>query len=594
MQVVVMIMNISAIEHKCNSEFCYALDDNELMITLRTGKEIASACIICEDPYINGISGRLPWFGKEEEITAKIELEHHLLWKIKIKPSFKRLQYYFRIQASDEVAEIYENRVVLQNEVANKKYSKQYFKFPWLNSADVVNPPHWVKDIVWYQIMPDRFCRGTGFKDSEKFKPWNDTADMTYADFFGGNINGITEKLDYIKELGFTGIYLTPLFKATTNHKYNPSDYLQIDSDFGTEADLINLVKQAHKKGIRVMLDAVFNHCGTDFFAWNDVLKNGKNSDYFNWFFINSDSFYTDDIKTKDGRYYSFAFEANMPKLNTNNDEVIKYFTAVCNEWIKRFDIDGIRFDVGNEISHRFIKHLYNQLKAIKPDIFLLGEIWHESSAWLQGDEYDSVINYPFYNCLNDFWAEKTMDSKALMYSINSCLSMYREQTTKVLFNFLDTHDTQRVIETCEGVDVLLQKLTILMTMPGSPCVYYGTEIAMPGKCNPYNRSPMPWDEILAGKYSTVSDEFKKIIEIRKNCKQLKSTEVEWIHNEKYPRLIGYKRASVAEKEIINVIINAEKIAIDFNVKGKIIYSKHYNNNCLLPKGIIIYKECKK
>ena len=203
-------------------------------------------------------------------------------------------------------------------------------------------------------------------------------------------------------------------------------------------------------------------------------------------------------------------------------------------------------------------------------------------------------MNYPFYNSLNDFWAEKTMDSKALMYSINSCLSMYREQTTKVLFNFLDTHDTQRVIETCEDVDVLLQKLTILMTMPGSPCVYYGTEIAMPGKCNPYNRSPMPWDEILAGKYSTVSDEFKKIIEIRKIYSQLKSTDVEWIHNEKYPRLIGYKRASVAEKEIINVIINAEKIAIDFNVKGKIIYSKHYNNNCLLPKGIIIYKECKK
>lgn len=594
MQVVVIIMNIAAIEHKCNSNFCYALDDNELMIILRTGKEVSSAYIISEDPYINGISGRLPWFGKEDEMTTKIEIEHHLLWKIKIKPSFKRLQYYFKIQYDDEVAEIYENRVVLQNDASNQKCSKQYFKFPWLNSDDVIKPPHWVKDIIWYQIMPDRFCRGAGFKNSEKFKSWNETVDMTYADFFGGNINGITEKLDYIKDLGFTGIYLTPIFKATTNHKYNPADYLQIDYDFGTEDDLVKLVNQAHQNGIRVMFDAVFNHCGTDFFAWKDVLEKGKTSNYYNWFFINSDSFNIEDIKTMDGRYYSFAFEANMPKLNTNNDEVIQFFSDVCTKWIQRFDIDGIRFDVGNEISHRFIKNLHNQLKAIKSDIFLLGEIWHKSSAWLQGDEYDSVMNYPFYNCLHDFWVEKSMDSKQLMYGINNCLSLYAEQTTEMMFNFLDTHDTSRVMDTCEDIDVLLQKLTVLMTMPGSPCVYYGTEIAMQGKCNPYNRSPMPWDEILQGKYSAVSDEFRKIIEIRKNYSQLKSTNIEWIHNEKYPRLISYKRASVSEKEKINIIINGENIAVDFKAKGKIVYSKNYDGNFLLPKGILIYEECHK
>lgn len=323
MQVVVIIMNIAAIEHKCNSNFCYALNDAELMIILRTGKEVTSAYLISEDPYINGISGRIPWFGVEKEMSTKVELQHHLLWKIKVKPSFKRLQYYFKIESGDEVAEIYENRVVFQNDLSKQNASKQYFKFPWLNGDDVIRPPHWVKDIVWYQIMPDRFFRGAGFKYLEKFKSWNENVDMTYADFYGGNINGITEKLDYIKNLGFTGIYLTPIFKASTNHKYNPGDYMQIDPDFGTEADLIKLVNQAHKKGIRVMLNAVFNHCGTEFFAWKDVLEKGKDSAYYNWFFINSDSFHTKDIKTRDGRYYSFAFEADMPKLNTNNDEVI-------------------------------------------------------------------------------------------------------------------------------------------------------------------------------------------------------------------------------------------------------------------------------
>ena len=293
-------------------------------------------------------------------------------------------------------------------------------------------------------------------------------------------------------------------------------------------------------------------------------------------------------LHAKPHRYYSFAFEANMPKLNTNNDEVIKYFSDVCSQWIRRFDIDGIRFDVGNEVSHRFIKILHNHLKMIKPDIFLLGEIWHEASLWLQGDEYDSVMNYPFYNCLNDFWSENSMDSKQFMYGINNCLSMYTEQTTEVLFNFLDTHDTSRVMESCEDVDVLLQKLTVLMTMPGSLSVYYGTEIVMQGKCNPYNRSPMPWDEILQGKYGSVTDEFKKIIKIRNTYSQLNSTDIEWIHNEKCPRLISYKR------EKINVIINGEDSAIDFKYNGKLIYSKNYDGNLLLPKGILIYEECYK
>lgn len=592
MQVVmIMNMNLGAVEHKCNATFCYPLNDDEIIITLRTCKEVASAYIISEDPYINGISGRVPWSGKKEEMITKTELEHHLLWKIKIRPRFKRLQYYFEIQSQDNVAEIYENRIVLKDDTTQQKCSKQYFKFPWLNTEDVIKPPFWVQDVVWYQIMPDRFCRGTDFKNSEKFKVWNETSDMTYADFYGGNINGITEKLEYIKDLGFTGIYLTPIFKANTNHKYNPADYLQIDPDFGTEAELINLVNHAHQKGIRVMLDAVFNHCGTDFFAWQDVLEKGKTSKYYNWFFINSDSFINEDTKTKDGRYYSFAFEADMPKLNTNNDEVIKYFSDVCSEWIRQFDIDGIRFDVGNEISHHFIKTLHNQLKAIKSDIFLLGEIWHEASSWLQGDEYDSVMNYPFYHCLNDFWLDKSMTSKQLMYNTNTCLSMYTEQTTKVLFNFLDTHDTSRVVEACEDVDVLLQKITVLMTMPGSPCVYYGTEIAMQGKCNPYNRKPMPWEEILQGKHSAVTDELKRIIRTRKRYSQLKSNDIEWVYNKNYPRFIYYKRASETEKAKINVIINGESIAVDFKFNGKIIYSKNYDGKCLLPKGILIYKE---
>ena len=586
-----MIMNLAAIEHKCNFNYCYALNDDTIIIKLRTGKEVKSAYIICEDPYVNGIAGKTPWDGKKEKMPLVVELEHHLLWEIRIVPQYKRLQYYFEINSDDEAAVIYENRIILKTSEEQDRCSKQYFKFPWMNSKDMIKPPIWVRNVVWYQIMPDRFHRGIDFENSGKFRNWDDTSNMTYADFYGGNIKGIEGKLDYIRELGFTGIYLTPVFQSASNHKYNTTDYELIDPDFGTENDFKRLIDCAHKKGIKIMIDAVFNHCGTGFFAWKDVVEKGEASSYYDWFFINSDQFITDDYKTKDGRYFSFAFEAAMPKLNTNNESVINYFIDLCTYWIRNWNIDGIRFDVGNEISHYFIKRLHISLKKIKPDIFLLGEIWHDAAPWLEGDEYDSVMNYPFYYCLNDFWADKSMNSKQFMYSMNYCLNLYSGQTNTVLFNFLDTHDTARVMDTCESPDILLQKLAVLMTMPGSPSIYYGTEIAMQGKCSPYNRQPMPWAEITNGRFAILINEFKRIINIRHNYIQLKNGYLEWNHREDHSRLLHYKRVAETEKTKINIIINAESNSIDLQANGNLIYSRNYFNNRLLANGIIIFEE---
>ena len=145
---------------------------------------------------------------------------------------------------------------------------------------------------------------------------------------------------------------------------------------------------------------------------------------------------------TRDARFYSFAFADWMPKLNTNNEEVIDYFCGVCEDWIREFDIDGIRYDVGNEVSHCFLKKMRERLRALKPDLYLLGEIWHDASQWLAGDEYDSVMNYPLLSGIHDFFLDKSMDKAEFEYMVNRCYTMYMQQNNNVMFNLLDSHDT--------------------------------------------------------------------------------------------------------------------------------------------------------
>lgn len=215
--------------------------------------------------------------------------------------------------------------------------------------------------------------------------------------------------------------------EAGTNHKYDIKDYRKIDPAFGSNEDFKHLVQVAHQNGIKIMVDAIFNHSGTEFEPWIDVLNHGKNSQFADWFMIND----WDNLKTlkytMDGAYYSFAFTGLMPKLNTNNPDVIEYFCNICREWILEFDIDAIRFDVGNEISHKFLKVLREKLLQLKPDIYLLGEIWHNSISWLLGDEYDTVMNYPLLSGINDFYINKAKTKFDFECMINHCYTMYMD-----------------------------------------------------------------------------------------------------------------------------------------------------------------------
>ena len=575
-------MELAAVMHRAVNEFCYAADKDTVVVTLKTAKDVARAFIVHADPFIHELKMKREWFGEKLEMEKYLELERHFIWRIKLKPPYKRLQYYFIIENDSECFEVYDNKITPPEKSAES--SKLYFKFPWLNSSDVITPPDWVRDTVWYQIMPDRFARSSNFVNDGRFKDWADMSHKHFSDIFGGSLRGITEKLPYLKDLGISGIYMTPIFKSPSNHKYNTSDYKCVDPDFGTEDDLRELVKSAHSYGIRVMLDAVFNHCGSQFALWQDVRKKGRDSKYYDWFFINSEDFSREDFSTADGRFYSFSFWSVMPKLNTNNPEVVKYFTELCTYWAEVWDIDGIRFDVGDEISHSFVRSLHSALKSVKPDIFLLGEIWNDSLSWVTTKEYDSVMNYPFSGCVNDFFRSTGKDIKEPVYTLNFCRSLYPEQVTQVLFNFLDTHDTARAAESCKNNDVLLQKLAFLLSMPGTPCIYYGTELALHGTPEDlFNRQCMPWDSLNDTQRKTMLEKTSALIHLRNEYPEMKSNEIRFVTNESYPGLICCKKS-----ERLTVCFNVQGRPLEYLPDGKIIYSNNYENGIINTDGIII------
>lgn len=577
-------MNLSAVSHRSFFADCYGRNGKEVTINIRTGKDITGVNLLFDDPYAYGISGDIHWIGKPMPMKMVRELKHNYIYSATLTPKYRRLQYCFELFSNDEKILMYEDDFYTEADAEKPGRLKQHFKFPYLNACDVIAPPAWVADTVWYQIMPDRFCKGSDHPKRMQLKDWEDREGITGFDFFGGDLRGIIEKLPYLKDLGISGIYLLPVFLSDTNHKYNTFDYTKIDPDFGTEEDLIELVQTAHSMGIRVMLDAVFNHSGTEFFAWQDVWENGETSRYFDWFCIHKTPFERKYASLRDGRFDGFAFLDNMPKLNTGNPEVQAYFADICSYWVTKWGIDGIRFDVGNEVSHSFLKVLNRTLKKLNPEIFLLGEIWMDSAEWLRGDEYDSVMNYPFFESLQNFWVDEDATSRDFMYAMNRVYSLYPEQVNRVLFNHLDTHDTMRARTRCGQLDVFYHQQAVLMTMPGTACIYYGTEIALDGGHDPDCRKAMPWEKIQAGEYAQHQKITKDLIALRKQYPQIREPEVLWHHDAAYPRLVCYDRPG--ETETIRVYLNnTEK---DIPIPADPIFTYKYENAILKANGILI------
>ena len=571
-------MNFAAVFHRAQAPYSYALNEDELALRLQTGPEVERVFLHWGDPFEAGILGGAErWQGRRQEITGPLCLEHCLWWDVTIRPPYKRCRYYFELHQGGEIW-FYGEDGFCTPEQNRQEQRPAAFHQPWMNPADIPAPPQWVRDTVWYQIFPDRFCRSEA---SSCRTPWR-TGPVTNEERFGGDLPGICEKLDYLAGLGINGLYLNPIFAADSVHKYDTRDYETVDPDFGTNEDLARLVRSAHQRGIRVMLDAVFNHCGASFGPWQDVLQKGPASRYWNWFMVNRWPAPAPGRDTRDSRYYSFAFVPSMPKLNTNEPEVIEYICGLCQRWVAEYGVDAIRFDVGNEVSHRLLKELHRRLRAIRPDVYLLGEIWHDASPWLEGDEYDGVMNYPLQQAVKGFFAHTDRTARTLAWDLQRCMGMYRRQTGQVMFNLLDSHDTDRLFTRAGSEDAFFQQLAMLFTLPGSPSIYYGTEIGLPGGHDPDCRRCMPWDQLEEPENRRRIRQLQELIRLRHTVPALRESGLCFVQTQPESRKVHYRRGDV------EVLLNCGGTLWQLPGEGEVLFCRGLEENTLAPGGVCI------
>lgn len=357
------------------------------------------------------------------------------------------------------------------------------------NKETAVFVPSWVRETIFYQIFPERFANGDPTNDPPGSQPWG--AEPTTHNYFGGDLQGILQHLDYISALGANCLYLNPIFWSSSNHKYHARDYFRIDPHFGDERVFKQLVDECHTRGIRIILDAVFNHTGVDFFAFEDVKKNGLASRYVNWFNI-----YSFPVSSpRKPNYECWWNLGDLPKLMVHNPEVRQYLFEVTEHWMK-FGIDGWRLDVPNEIPHSFWIEWRKLVKRLNPEAYIVGEIWDDGSPWLQGDQFDGVMNYRFRKACVEFFARRTTKASQFDRSLAVTRSLYPEQVNYAVQNLLGSHDTERFLTLCNGNKAAMKLAWLFqMTYIGAPMVYYGDEVGMTGGKDPGCRGTMIWDE---------------------------------------------------------------------------------------------------
>ncbi len=393
-----------------------------------------------------------------------------------------------------------------------------------------MDTPAWVSDSVFYQIFPDRFARSTGMsKAGINLESWD--SPPTAHGFKGGDLYGVTEHLDYIQDLGINALYLTPVFSSASNHRYHTYDYYRVDPLLGGNQALRQLIDAAHQRRMRVVLDGVFNHASRGFWQFHQTLENGAASPYVDWFHFDPERLTRqrhwgaypspdEEQAIRDqGSLRAIGYEGwwdlpALPKFNTNAPAVRDFLFDVARHWVE-FGIDGWRLDVPGEIDDdSFWQEFRQRVRTVNKDAYIVGEIWHDASRWLQGDQFDASMNYLLTAACLSFFPGKHLDIAAALKvggfrgqirptdaagfadRIDWLLGLYHPDVTRVQMNPLDSHDTPRFL-TCSGGDLpsLRLALVFLLTFPGAPCLFYGDEIGMQGAHDPDCRRAFVWDQ---------------------------------------------------------------------------------------------------
>ncbi len=391
--------------------------------------------------------------------------------------------------------------------------------------------PDWARGALIYQIFPERFANGDPSLDPPDAEPWG--SPPHWLKFQGGDLPGLRDRADHLAGLGVDAVYLNPIFRAPSTHKYDTVDYYEVDPAFGGNAAFAELIETLHQRDIRVILDASFNHCHPRFFAFADIVARGRASQYWDWFVVDEEGprivtrphLVTDggwgnpeeyerylerlaeesaiptEAATDDGPVVETTYEAwygvpTLPRINLANPETRRYFLDVAAHWLREYEVDGWRMDVTRYVDFDFWTEFRIAARAARPDAYLLAEVMGDAGPWLQGDRFDAAMNYTFRDLCLDYFATGASSTDEFLDGYVRLLAHYSPTVTAVSQNLLGSHDTPRVLTEAEGrAERLVPMFLFQLTAPGAPGIYYGDEVGMAGGNDPGCRGAFPWHD---------------------------------------------------------------------------------------------------
>lgn len=478
-------MKLDAILHNPMSEYAHGLDERHIVFRLRCARGDLKRCTL---HYGDTACRVTPILFTPAPMELVLSDQLHDYYQLILDSPYQRLFYYFELDDGERTL-LYYGDVFTDHLVDDRS---EYFKLPFNHRADIARVPDWVHDAVVYNIFPDSFASG---RESISLQP----SERLYNGApvkgkLGGTLWGAAENAGYLQELGVNCVYLNPIFAAGEYHKYDLLDYYHVDPCFGGDEAFRAMVDEFHRRGIRVIIDGVFNHCGWQFFAFDDVVRNQERSQYKDWFYHLEFPVVRPDDPEAYPAYACFGYERMMPKLDTANPQVRDYFSQVGAYWVREFHIDGWRLDVASEVDDGFWRAFRAAVKGENPDALLIGEVWESAGHWLGGDMFDSTMNYDFRKHCRRFFGDRSIDAAEFSGRLTNMLTRYRLQLLPAQLNLLDSHDVSRFLSLCGG-DARPYRLAILFLMSfiGMPTIFYGDELGVRGVLEAEYRAPMPW-----------------------------------------------------------------------------------------------------
>ncbi|MDD3122616.1 MAG: glycoside hydrolase family 13 protein [Candidatus Izemoplasmatales bacterium] len=520
----------TSVQHSSNPPYCYPIAIDTLCVRLKIKRNTCTLVLVHYQNLYDHTS-----YLKTSEMKLILSDDLFDLYETTITMKSRHFKYYFDITCKNIIYHYTSDGFITEPEPSN------YFYYSSINKDEIKTLPKNCEGEIIYQILVDRFFDGNPLNNPKNTKNKSELPDRNT--YYGGDFEGIVQKLDYLDAYGVKIIYLSPVFDSPTYHKYDINDYYHIEDIYGGKEGLTTLVKKAHEKNMLIVLDTVFNHASSNHPFFQDILLNQEKSKYLDYFEIESFP-----VSVEKGNYNNFAnLVPSMPKWNTVNPKVQNYLIDSSIYWMKKCHIDGFRLDVADEVSHAFWKNFYLRIKQQNKDAIIIGEIWNQAQNWVNTNEIDTVTDYKFRQFLLDFSGFKK-SSTHFFQKLNHHKMLYLTPTFNYLVHLVGSHDTIRLINYLQKPKFHFLTLSTMLLFDGIPLIYYGDEIALPGEVDPDNRRAMIWDRPITSE----EEAFKKLCKFRSQSEVLKKGTLETISSTS--RVLKFIRSYQNHK--ILVVIN--------------------------------------